>query len=68
VAIEAGTCGCSVDCAMEETGVRKVVLFEMHSDKGDKFWDGLYMSCSKNKVGKGDGGGVCALWMSRMRQ
>jgi hypothetical protein len=68
VAVEAGSCGCESDCAMEETGLRKVVLFKVHSDEGDEFRDGVYMSCSEAKAGKGDGGGMCTLWMSRMRE
>jgi hypothetical protein len=68
VAVEAGSCGCEFDCAVEETGLRKVVLFKVYSDKGDEFWDGVYMSCPETKVVQGDGGGVCTLWMSRMRQ
>jgi hypothetical protein len=68
VAVEAGSCGCEFDCTVEEAGLRKVMLFKVYSDKGDEFWDGVYMSCSETKVGEGDGGGVCTLWMSRMRQ
>lgn len=66
--VEAETRGPKFDCTMEETGLRKVVLFKVHSDKGNNLWDSVHMSCAKGQVGKGDGGRVCALWMSRMRQ
>jgi hypothetical protein len=50
VVVEAAVRGCSTDSAVEETGIREVVLFEMYSDQGNEFWDGVCVSCAKGKV------------------